>query len=182
MKGRWLTAGLIALLLASTAAAQKKSKQPPQLSDAPAPPPLADTDQIDRAISEMLGAWQVGDINLLHSHYAEDVTVVSGDFEPPVRGWPSYLESYQRQRQRLGGLRLDRRNSYIFVQGTVAWAFYQWEFVGMVDGKPSSARGHTTLVFEKSGDHWLIVHNHTSEVCEAVTQPPPPPKPGPYLR
>jgi ketosteroid isomerase-like protein len=157
---------LLSLTLASTASAQKKKKK----NDAtPNPPPavmLPDDQRIDNAIGEMLGAWQLGDIEKLHSHYADDVDVVNGMWAPPVVGWPNYLASYQSQRARAQQVRLDRSNTLIRLtpQGNTAWASYQWEFTAVVDGVPSSAFGHTTLVFEKRNDNWLIVHNHTSLV------------------
>ena len=177
---------ILSLSLASTASAQKKKKK----NDAtPNPPPAAilpDEQRIDNAIGEMLGAWQLGDIEKLHSHYADDVDVVNGMWAPPVVGWPNYLTSYQSQRARAQQVRLDRSNTLIRVapSGNLAWASYQWEFTAVVDGVPSSAFGHTTLIFEKRNDNWLIVHNHTSlvQASQAVapaTQPPAatPPKP-----
>jgi ketosteroid isomerase-like protein len=177
---------LLSLTLASTASAQKKKKK----NDAtPNPPPavmLPDDQRIDNAIGEMLGAWQLGDIEKLHSHYADDVDVVNGMWAPPVVGWPNYLASYQSQRARAQQVRLDRSNTLIRLtpQGNTAWASYQWEFTAVVDGVPSSAFGHTTLVFEKRNDNWLIVHNHTSLVqassaAAPAKQPPAatPPKP-----
>jgi ketosteroid isomerase-like protein len=157
---------LLTLSLASTASAQKKKKK----NDAtPNPPPagiLTDEQRIDNAISEMLGAWQLGDIEKLHAHYADDVDVVNGMWAPPVVGWPNYLISYQSQRARAQQVRLDRSNTLIRLapSGNVAWASYQWEFTAAVDGVPTSAFGHTTLIFEKRNDNWLIVHNHTSLV------------------
>ena len=35
----------------------------------------------------------------------------------------------------------------------------------MLNGKPFSARGQTTLMLNKVGDNWLIVHNHTAQIC-----------------
>lgn len=175
---------LLSLSLASTASAQKKKKK----NDTPNPPPasiLPDEQRIDNAIGEMLGAWQLGDIEKLHAHYADDVDVVNGMWAPPVVGWPNYLTSYQSQRARAQQVRLDRSNTLIRVapSGNVAWASYQWEFTAAVDGVPTSAFGHTTLIFEKRNDNWLIVHNHTSLVqssqAAAPAQPPAatPPKP-----
>jgi len=176
---------LLALSLASTAAAQKKKKK----NDTPNPPTasiLPDEQRIDNAIGEMLGAWQLGDVEKLHSHYADDVDVVNGMWAPPVVGWPSYLTSYQSQRARAQQVRLDRSNTLIRLApgGNTAWASYQWEFTAVVDGVPSSAFGHTTLVFEKRNDTWLIVHNHTSlvqasQAAAPATQTPAatPPKP-----
>jgi ketosteroid isomerase-like protein len=176
---------LLTLSIASTASAQKKKKK----NDTPNPPTasiLPDEQRIDNAIGEMLGAWQLGDVEKLHSHYADDVDVVNGMWAPPVVGWPSYLTSYQSQRARAQQVRLDRSNTLIRLApgGNTAWASYQWEFTAVVDGVPSSAFGHTTLVFEKRNDNWLIVHNHTSLVqasqAAAPATPPPaatPPKP-----
>jgi ketosteroid isomerase-like protein len=177
---------LLSLTLASTASAQKKKKKN---DTTPNPPPavmLPDEQRIDNAIGEMLGAWQLGDIEKLHSHYADDVDVVNGMWGPPVVGWPNYLASYQSQRARAQQVRLDRSNTLIRIapSGNTAWASYQWEFTAVVDGVPSSAFGHSTLIFEKRNDNWLIVHNHTSlvqatQAAAPAAQPPAatPPKP-----
>jgi ketosteroid isomerase-like protein len=112
----------------------------------------------------MLGAWQVGDSTALHKYIADDISVVNGNWAPPVIGWVNYLAAYQAQRARSQQVRLDRSNTLVRIapSGTVAWACYQWEFTATVDGVPSAADGQTTLVLEKRGDDWLIVHNHTS--------------------
>jgi len=177
---------LLTLALASTASAQKKKKKDDSSSNPSTAAMLPDEQRIDNAIGETLGAWQLGDIEKLHSHYADDVDVVNGMWAPPVVGWPNYLASYQSQRARAQQVRLDRSNTLIRVApgGSVAWASYQWEFTAVVDGVPASAFGHTTLVFEKRNDNWLIVHNHTSlvqasQAASPAAQPPAatPPKP-----
>jgi ketosteroid isomerase-like protein len=177
---------LLSLTLASTASAQKKKKKNDTTPNPPTASILPDEQRIDNAIGEMLGAWQLGDVEKLHSHYADDVDVVNGMWAPPVVGWPNYLSSYQAQRARAQQVRLDRSNTLIRLapSGNTAWASYQWEFTAVVDGVPSSAFGHTTLVFEKRNDNWLIVHNHTSlvqatQAAAPAAQPPPatPPKP-----
>ena len=123
---------------------------------------LPDTQAIELMVSQMLAAWQIGDADILHSFYADDVLVVSGAWEPPLQGWQSYLNAYQSQRARTQGVRLERTNSFTKVQGDTAWCTYQWEFNGQVDGALSSAVGHTTLVLQKRAGKWLIVLNHTS--------------------
>lgn len=177
-----------ALLLAGAfpAAAQQKEKK--KKKDVPAQDAskpivqLPNEAQIDYLISEMLGAWQLGDTERLHKTYADDVSVVNGNWAPPVIGWTNYLGLYQQQRARLQQVRMDRANSYIRVFGTVALACYQWDFSAVVDGQPSSAQGQTSLVLEKRNDHWIIVHNHTSLVQTAppavpANTPPAPTQP-----
>jgi ketosteroid isomerase-like protein len=175
----------LSLTLATTAAAQKKKKK----VDTPAPASTSNTmampdeQRIDYLISEMLGAWQVGDVDKLHKCIADDVSVVNGFWAPPVVGWENYLASYKSQRLRTQQVRLDRTNTLIRLAGKFAWASYQWDFSAVVDGQPDAAQGQTTLVFEKRGDDWVVVHNHTSlvqasqPVTPANATPPPPIKP-----
>jgi ketosteroid isomerase-like protein len=162
----------LGLALATTATAQKKKKKEKQEEAAAQQvaasviSSLPDEQKIDRTISEMLGAWQVGDTTAMHKYIADDVSVVAGTWTPPAIGWTNYLAAYQVQRARMQQVRLDRSNTLVRIAptGTVAWACYQWEFSGIVDGGPSAAIGQTTLILEKRADAWIIVHNHTSLV------------------
>lgn len=170
----------LGLASAEPVAAQKKKKK----DDTPAVNPassLPDQQKIDYNIGLMLGAWQVGDVTAMHKYYADDVTVVAGTWTPPAIGWTNYVAAYQTQRARIQQVRLERSNTLIRVapSGTVAWACYQWEFGAVVDGSPSAAEGQTTLILEKRGDDWLIVHNHTSlvEASQPATPASAPPQP-----
>lgn len=183
----WLTYPLslilvlaLSLAMCSTATAQKKKKKDEQ----PSPPAstiasLPDEQKIDVAIGEMLGAWQLGEIERLHKYMADDVSVVAGTWTPPAIGWTNYLAAYQAQRARMQQVRMDRTNTLIRIAptGTVAWACYQWDFSATVDGTPTAAEGQTTLILEKRSDTWVIVHNHTSLV--QASQPGAPAKAAP---
>jgi ketosteroid isomerase-like protein len=182
---------MLALACASPVLAQKDKKkksetQKPADSTNPLVP-MSDENQIDYMISEMLGAWQVGDIEKLHQDYAENVTVVNGAYAPPIVGWTNYLAIYQQQRTRMKQVRMDRSNTVIKVASSnFGWACYQWDFEAITDGVPTTAQGQTTLVLEKRNNHWIIVHNHTSMVplrnpgspSGAGTQPPAQQDPG----
>jgi uncharacterized protein (TIGR02246 family) len=146
----------------------KKNKQDAPEVQAPLPDPQA----IDLLISEMMGAWQIGDIDGMHKYYADDVAMVSGAFEQPLFGWDNYVKAYQAQRARVQGGRMDRINTFTKVMGDTAWSTYQWEFAGQVDGKPSDALGHTTLVLQKRNGAWIIVMNHTSVVSTSTPAAP----------
>jgi ketosteroid isomerase-like protein len=76
-------------------------------------------------------------------------------------------------------VRMERSNTLVRVMpsANVAWACYQWEFSAVVDGTPAAADGQTTLIFEKRGDDWVIIHNHTSLV--QASQPNAPATPAP---
>lgn len=153
--------------LSATAQAQKPKKSKNVQIEMP---PLSIPEQIDHNIGEMLGAWQVGDVEAMHKYYADDATWVAGTDDPPVVGWQNYAAKYEQSRKGLGGVQLIRRNTSIFHYEDTAWASYQWEFDGTVNGQGIVAHGQTTLVFVKKGDQWLIVHNHTSEICPQTMQ------------
>ncbi|HEY2546692.1 MAG TPA: nuclear transport factor 2 family protein [Candidatus Acidoferrum sp.] len=169
----WLLLGA-ALFLACglPAAAQKKKKNDTPPADSGPVVPMGDEQAIDYAISEMLGAWQLGDVERMHKDYADDVSIVNGIWAPPVFTWANYAPLYQALRARMQQVRMDRSHTYIKLNGNFAWACYQWDFSGMVDGQPSAARGQTTLIFEKRNGHWLIVHNHTSVAPTTQTTAP----------
>lgn len=179
-----LAGAALFLSFASPSAAQKDKKKKNDTSSTDNKPvlPMTDQQQIDYLISEMLGAWQVGDIDKLRKDYADDVSLVNGIWGPPVFGWANYLASYEQQRAHMQQVRMDRENTYIRLDGNYAWACYQWDFSAVVDGQPMQARGQTTLVLEKRTDHWVIVHNHTSipPATQAAVPPPnaqqPPPQ------
>jgi ketosteroid isomerase-like protein len=162
---------LLAALFAIPAFAQSHKQKKTKNVTMPMPPePVAE--QIDHNIGEMLGAWQVGDIEAMHKFYADDAIWVAGTDDPPIAGWQNYVAKYQQSRAGISSAQLIRRNTNIFHYEDTAWACYQWVFVGTVNGQGMTARGQTTLVFVKKGDEWLIVHNHTSEICPQAAQQP----------
>jgi ketosteroid isomerase-like protein len=171
-----LLAALFLLACGLPAAAQKDKKkkkdQTPPADSLKTLVVMSDEQQIDYMLSEMLGAWQLGDIEKLHAKYADDVSMVSGAWAPPVFGWTNYLAVYQQQRARMQQVRLDRSDTYIKVNGNVGWACYQWDFAAVVDGQPVQNKGQTTVVVEKRNNHWVIVHNHTS-LAPVAEQPAP---------
>src|SRR5258708_36042052 len=82
----------LALLFFCVAASQagqnskKKKKDPPRVDNNSANPviPLTDEQQIDYMISEVLGAWQLGDSARMRKNYSDDVSVVNGGLGQPV--------------------------------------------------------------------------------------------------
>jgi ketosteroid isomerase-like protein len=171
-----LLVSALSLACVSPAAAQKEKKKksdpPPSADSSKMLVALTDEQQIDYTLSEMLGAWQLGDIEKLHKDYADDVAIVNGSWAPPILGWTNYLAVYQQQRARMQQVRMDRSNTYIKVSGTVGWACYQWDFAAVVDGLQTESQGQTTVVLEKRNNHWVIVLNHTS-LAQRVPQAAP---------
>ena len=117
----------VAMLIAFTAPtnAQQKDKKnkktPPVVDNNSSNPiiPLTDEQQIDYMISEVLGAWQIGDSERMHKNYSDDVSVVNGGWAPPIMGWTNYETLYKQQRAQMKQVRMDRSNTYI----KVAWNY-----------------------------------------------------------
>lgn len=166
----------IFIIVSGAAWAQKKqkNKQPDDSQQAPLPQmPMPVSDQIDHDIGEMLAGFQLNNVEMMHKYYSDNCVFVSGAYAPPVVGWQNYVVDYQRSMAQFRGMQLIRRNTYVFVHADVAWASYQWEFLSNYEGKPYSAHGQTTLILQKNSENkWLIVHNHTSQICDQLlTQP-----------
>jgi ketosteroid isomerase-like protein len=175
----WLAAVALILAVSPSEAGQKNKTQSnsntTDLSDSSLVAGLPDTprsesDKINEDIGEMLGAFQVGNVDMMHKYYSDDCTFVQSTYDPPVIGWQNYAALYEREKAAYQGMQLIRRNTNIFIHGDVAWAAYQWEFDGMSDGHPYMVRGQTTLVLTRVSGNWLIVHNHTSEVIPEPAQ------------
>ncbi len=177
MCATWIVLALVLLAAAAPAAAQKskdkKKDQPATDSQVDLKSALPDSQAIDQTIGEALGYWQIGDVDSLHKYYADDVVVVSGLWEPPIIGWANYLKAYQAQRATMQGQRMERSNTLIKVNGNSAWATYQFVFAAMADEKVVQFHGHTTLVLNKQGDHWVIALNHSSVVDSGMSDPVP---------
>jgi ketosteroid isomerase-like protein len=184
---RYLVAAVLIIAFTGASSAdqknqKKKKDQASNAADASASvlTPAIST-QIDQAIGEMLGAFQLGDVETMHKYYADNATFVSGTYAPPVVGWQNYVPIYLNGMSGFQGIQLIRRNTSVYNTADVAWAMYQWEFLSTYNGKPFSAEGQTTLIFDKVGDKWLIVHNHTSQVtppAAAIQQSATPQAPG----
>jgi len=169
MRAMRALAGAAVLLLCSGVSAQKSKKNQPA-SDQPMPSlAMSDNDQIERAIGETLAAQQLGNLELMHKYYSDSATFVSSDYGPPIMGWKNWAAGYERQKAAFQQMQIIRRNTFIFTHADVAWATFQWDFSAMLaTGKGYDARGQTTLVFNKVGNGWLIVHNHTAVDCNSL--------------
>src|SRR5438046_8908907 len=107
----FLLAGVLLLPNRSVAAAQKdkkKKKDQAQPSASSKAVMLGDEQQIDYLLSEMLGAWQIGDVEKLHATYADDDSLVSGGWTPPGIRWATCGPILRQSRARMPTVPLDR--------------------------------------------------------------------------
>ena len=168
MRSSLAIALVVVVCTAAWAQNSKKKKNANNNEQAVPNDSLPDTEQIEHDIGEMLAAFQMGNADDMHKYYADNATFVqSGTFDPPLVGYQAYAANYKASWSTFQGMQVIRRNTLIITHADVAWATYQWQFLATLNGKPFSALGDTTLVFNKVAGNWLIVHNHTSQICTA---------------
>ncbi|MFQ5723718.1 MAG: YybH family protein [Terriglobia bacterium] len=129
----------------------------------------SEEEKIEAVIAAVVEAYSSGDYAAMRKYYSPDVTMVPANYRPPLVGWDKVEERYRRAYENMTVAQMIRENTRIERRGNIAWAVYQWRFVGVMGGQAFSALGHTTLILEKHGGNWKIVHNHTS----ALPGPPP---------
>lgn len=118
-------------------------------------------EELTAMLQEQVGYWNRGDIDGFMQYYwkSDDLTFSSGG--TTRRGWQQTLDRY-RQRyptpERMGKTTF----SDIEVRplgDAAALVLGRWS----LERKPDPIGGNFTLVMEKHGGRWVIVHDHTSQ-------------------
>lgn len=140
----------------------------------------SEEEKIEAVITAVIEAYRTGGYAALGQYYAPEVTVVPSDYSPPLVGWASIEPRYRQAYARLTGAEMTRENTRIVRERKLAWVVYQWRFAGVLGTETVGTQGHTTLILQKRGRQWLIVHNHTSAILPPTVPeetPPPPDSP-----
>jgi ketosteroid isomerase-like protein len=128
----------------------------------------SEEEKIESVVAAVIEAYRSADFATMGRYFASEATFVPSDYNPPIAGWNDAQQRYQRAMANVNQMELTRENTQIKRRGKTAWVVYQWRFAGLLANQPFGGRGHTTLVLEKRGRDWVIVHNHTS----ALPTPP----------
>jgi uncharacterized protein (TIGR02246 family) len=123
-------------------------------------------------IQRLYDAWSDLDPAKAAPFYAKEADHVFFDITPlKYTGWTQYAEgvpkafaAYSSGKFTVG------KDLKVHRHGNLAWATATWRGELLKkDGTKENAEGRYTVVLEKRGDDWLIVHEHMS-----VPAPPPP--------
>jgi uncharacterized protein (TIGR02246 family) len=153
-----ITVGVLLFAWPAQARQREKKEASPKLAALPA--------YDFRALIERLyDAWSDLDPAKAAPFYAKEANHVFFDVAPlKYTGWVQYAEgvpkafaAYSSGKFTLGkDLRVHRH-------GNLAWATATWRGELLKkDGSKENAEGRYTVVLEKRGDDWLIVHEHMS--------------------
>ncbi|NJM53962.1 MAG: nuclear transport factor 2 family protein [Blastocatellia bacterium] len=87
-------------------------------------------------------------------------------------GWEQDRKNREARYPRVSNVKLDVRNVNVMMLGsTGAVVACQWKQTQDYKGNNESASGRMTLVFQKIGKDWKIVHLHTSPDNPPATRP-----------
>lgn len=136
---------------------------------ASAPSTPFDRVEARRLIDSVYAAWNTLDADAPARFYAKDEDLVFFDPQPPregYRGWPAFREEIQRNvtgQLRSIDMRVDGDLYQVGRRGDVAWAAFPFRLVAVTNaGARQEIVGRHTIVWERRGGEWLIVHEHPS--------------------
>lgn len=87
-------------------------------------------------------------------------------------GWEQDRKNREARYPRVSNVKLDVRNVNVMMLGsTGAVVACQWKQTQDYEGNSESASGRMTLVFQKIGKDWKVVHLHTSPDNPPATRP-----------
>lgn len=126
-----------------------------------APAAAAEEDAVRAVLEAQVEAWNRGDIEGFMEGYWKSDRVRFASGGSVTTGWQETLESYRERygtREKMGTLSLRGLDIRVLSESH-AYAFGKWR----LKRKEASLSGVFTLVFEKIGGAWRIVHDHSSE-------------------
>ncbi len=124
-----------------------------------------DTDE--KAVTNVLmaeaKAIETGDIKTLDKIWSDDESVLIFESGGEDKGWKNYRDHHLAPE-----LKAFKNTKYtvsdvnVKVDGKTAWATFKYALSADYKERKIESNGVGTMIFEKKGDNWLIVHSHTS--------------------
>lgn len=121
--------------------------------------------QLQQRLRDILNAWSTMDPASAEPYYAKDADLVFFDLAPlQYKGWDEYylgarklFSNYQSLSLRLN------EDARVHWKGDTAWATATWNVQAtFVDGAKQDLDLRWTVVLERRGGEWLVVHEHVS--------------------
>lgn len=135
-------------------------------------------------MQKTIAAWETMDPAKAAPFYATDEKDLAFfDIEPlKYTGWTEYADGTKKVLADFASLKASiYPDARVELKGNVAWATATVHFEATMkkDGSKMAFDGRWTLIWEKKGDKWLIVHEHTSSPLAPPCPPAPPAPKGP---
>ncbi len=161
MKSRLFVGCLFAALLVSSSAAfaKKSAKEAAGKSSASA------AAELKMRMENSLKAWETLDPANAAPFYAKEADHLFFDIAPlKYNGWAEYAEGVKKVIGNWASLKFTLGDdAQVHPQGNLAWTAATLRAdISTKDGSHESLDGRWTVVWEKRGNDWLIVHEHVS--------------------
>lgn len=116
---------------------------------------------IQSVLEKQVAAWNRADVTEFMQGYwnSPHLTFASGG--NLTRGWQQTHDRYQDRYdtpEKMGNLRFDHLE-YQSIAGDAALVLGQWH---LTDADKNLMEGNFSLVMKKFGEHWRVIHDHTS--------------------
>jgi uncharacterized protein (TIGR02246 family) len=177
---RRVLAVALLVLMAGMASAQTSTKKSSRKTTprTPAVAPTADERaEIAKRLQDVMDSWSAGDVEKMAPYFAKDSDLIFFDLVGvEYKGWDAYaagLEKYfnafDSVNFRLNG------DATVHQKGDMAYATATWDALTTLhDQSKQHFIARWTIILEKRGQDWLVVHMHASAPLAAPAAGPKP--------
>ena len=123
------------------------------------------TQELKALMQKITDAWCTLDPSKAAPYYVTEGKHIFYDISPlKYTGWKEYADTTQRMFAGVSSLKITLGNDVqTHRRGNVAWGTATWKMeLVSKDGKKETPEGRWTVIWEKRGDNWLVVHEHLS--------------------
>lgn len=116
-------------------------------------------------LDEFFAAWSTLNADNAARFYARDADLVFFDIAPlQYHGWQEYRAGFKQVAEQFSSLKLTANNDIkVTRRGNIVWTTDTFHVTGsQKNGQPVDLTCRHTLIWERRGGRWLIVHEHVS--------------------
>lgn len=137
-----------------------------------------DEADIRAVIAQHVKARETGDVALAEKLWAHDDASTVAEGGSFNYGWTEFRDHHLRPEfEAMKNVKFAVEDIKIHIKGAMAWTTFSYKISGEYKGRAFDNTGAATMVLEKRGRDWLIVHEHTSTKRRPAPTPAPVAKP-----
>ena len=125
----------------------------------------ASVEQVRECFDKFNEAWKARDLAFVRSYYAHDPDMLLFFERRQLRGWDKVETLYENMfaHALAGSVKSTYSNVDAMANGDFAYVAANFHLqVTNPEGEESTDEGRVTVVFERRGGNWVVVHRHTS--------------------
>jgi uncharacterized protein (TIGR02246 family) len=125
-------------------------------------------------IAQYAKGLETGDMAALEKIWAQDDATSVAEAGSFNHGWADFRDHHLRPEiEGMKNVKFLTEDLRVHVNGKLAWVTFNYKMSGESKGRAFDNTGAATMVLEKRGKAWLIVHQHTSAKRRPATPAPP---------